>query len=70
LRVADADRHTVSDVGARSLSSGALELWIKHLKPVWKGELARMKEAIADWRKDMIESGLGDDDLPDLEKFL
>lgn len=35
-----------------------IELWIKHLKPVWKTSMTAMKIALVNWNKEMIENGL------------
>jgi hypothetical protein len=47
-----------------------IELWIKHMKPVWKTEMTAMKEAVIRWSKDMIEHGLSEKSENDMEKFV
>jgi len=47
-----------------------IELWIKHMKPVWKTDLVAMKKAIITWSKDMVEHGLSEKSENDMEKFV
>ena len=35
-----------------------IELWIKHLKPVWKGNMGSMKDALNNWFNEMVDEGL------------
>lgn len=42
----------------RKISVRELELWIKHLGPVWKKNNEWMKEALADWFAEMQAEGL------------
>lgn len=35
-----------------------IELWIKHMKPVWKGAMEPMKKALNEWFKSMVAEGL------------
>lgn len=35
-----------------------IELWIKHMKPVWKGPMELMKKALNEWFMSMAEEGL------------
>lgn len=35
-----------------------IELWVKHIKPVWKGPMEPMKNALNEWFKSMIAEGL------------
>jgi len=42
----------------REVSSKEIELWIKHLGPTWKGNMAWMKKALENWYGDMKEHGL------------
>ncbi|PKH85946.1 AbiV family abortive infection protein [Colwellia sp. Bg11-28] len=35
-----------------------VELWIKHMKPVWKGPMDLMKEAINNWFDEMLKENL------------
>ncbi len=46
-----------------------IELWIKHMKPVWKTSMVAMKNALASWNKEMIENGLSAKDN-NMESFL
>lgn len=46
-----------------------IELWIKHMKPVWKTTMPEMKTALINWSKDMVESGLSVGEYSSMEKF-
>jgi len=48
-----------------------IELWMKHIKPVWKKNLSWMKQALVNWHREMKEKGLvQDDDIIDMEMFI
>jgi AbiV family abortive infection protein len=47
-----------------------IELWIKHLKPVWKTNMTDMKAALIDWDRDMVKHGLSEKSADDMEKFI
>jgi AbiV family abortive infection protein len=47
-----------------------IELWIKHMKPVWRTNMTAMKAALVGWDKDMIEHGLSEKSTNDMEKFI
>ena len=47
-----------------------IELWIQHIKPVWRTNLDDMKAALVAWSKDMIQHGLEEESENDMEKFL
>ena len=47
-----------------------IELWIKHMKPVWKTSMSAMKAALINWSKDMKENGLSTKEDNSMEKFL
>ena len=47
-----------------------IELWIKHIKPVWKKDISWMKQALINWHNEMKEKGLVKDDNNDMERFL
>src|SRR5690606_22607539 len=36
-----------------------IELWVKHMRPVWKSEW--MKQGLVNWHDDMVAHGLADD---------
>lgn len=54
----------------REFTSKEIELWVKHLKPVWKREMAWMKKALENWHKEMNYQGITKDDLSDVKSFL
>lgn len=35
-----------------------IELWVEHIKPVWKGPMEPMKNALNEWFKSMVSEGL------------
>jgi len=47
-----------------------IELWIKHMKPVWRTNMTAMKAALIDWDKDMVEHGLSEKGPNDMDKFI
>jgi len=63
----------IADIHSRSqkeVTALEIELWIKHLKPVWKTNMTAMKVAIIDWEKDMVEHGLAEKSENNMEKFI
>jgi hypothetical protein len=44
-------------------TAAELEVWLKHLKPHWKTDIAKMKMALVNAEKELIEKGL----IKDLE---
>jgi AbiV family abortive infection protein len=51
-------------------SSRELELWITHVGPVWKGDLAWMKTALVKWYEAMRAEGLEIFGSSEVERFL
>lgn len=47
-----------------------IELWIQHLRPVWKGPMERMEAAVAAWHRQMCEEDLTQDDPEAMERFI
>lgn len=39
-------------------TSKEIELWVKHIKPVWKGPRELMKEALNNWFEEMVKENL------------
>jgi AbiV family abortive infection protein len=39
-------------------TSKEIELWVKHIKPVWKGPMDLMKEALNNWFEEMVKENL------------
>ncbi|MBI2089398.1 MAG: AbiV family abortive infection protein [Deltaproteobacteria bacterium] len=62
----------VADVLSRSreITVREIELWIKHLKPVWRGPMDWMKKAVANWYADMQREGLVQTAADEMESFL
>lgn len=54
----------------RETTPREIELWVKHMKPVWKDNLGWMQQALVSWHREMREEGLiyGDDE--DMERFI
>jgi AbiV family abortive infection protein len=48
-------RHLVSK---REFTPREIELWVKHMRPVWKGNLNAMKAALTRWAEEMSISGM------------
>ena len=46
-----------------------IELWIKHLSPVWRGPKERMELALVQWYREMQEKGLATPCENEMEKF-
>ncbi|NQY71630.1 MAG: AbiV family abortive infection protein [Halomonas sp.] len=42
----------------KNYSPKEIELWVKHIKPVWKGPTSSMKTALNNWFDDMVKEGL------------
>ncbi|MHA2172859.1 MAG: AbiV family abortive infection protein, partial [Candidatus Kariarchaeaceae archaeon] len=54
----------------KETSPKEIELWIKHIGPVWKGNLSWMKKALVNWWAEMRENGLASEDDTEFEQFL
>ncbi len=54
----------------REITTLEIELWIKHIKPVWKKNLSWMKQALVNWHNEMKEKGLVKEDDNDMERFV
>lgn len=47
-----------------------IELWIKHIEPVWKVDSNSMKQAIVDWYTEMQQYGLAPEGDNKMEEFI
>jgi len=47
-----------------------VELWIKHIGPVWKGHKEHMEHALVQWYREMQEKGLTEKGDNEMEKFI
>jgi AbiV family abortive infection protein len=54
----------------REVTEKEIELWIKHLKPVWKGSKELMELALVKWHQEMQREGLTPKGENDMEKFI
>ena len=47
-----------------------IELWVKHIKPVWKSSIPEMQIGLKAWFNEMIDEGLAkESDIP-FEEFV
>lgn len=62
----------VADVLARSraVTSDEVALWNKHMRPVRGGSLDVMKSALRNWYGGMVQLGLWDTDMANVEAFI
>ena len=44
--------------GDKTITEAEINLWVKHLSPVWKQSMERMKEGLLAWQYDVVELGL------------
>jgi AbiV family abortive infection protein len=54
----------------KETSQKEIELWIKHIGPVWKRNLTWMKKALANWWAEMKENGLAPEGDSEFEQFI
>ncbi|MCD4846877.1 MAG: AbiV family abortive infection protein [Candidatus Aegiribacteria sp.] len=57
-------------LGKRVHTTKEIELWIKHIRPVWKGSMESMKNALHEWFKAMTQEGLYEEGKLPIEQFL
>lgn len=55
---------------SKEVTQQEIELWIKHLSPVWGKGQERMQQALIDWYADMQESGLASSGPNAMEVFI
>ena len=56
--------------GKREIAPREIELWIKHLQPVWKTTLPWMKGALKNWYSEMQAEGLAPPGPNAMETFI
>jgi AbiV family abortive infection protein len=55
--------HTAEVLAAgREVTALEIDLWIKHIKPVWKRDMTWMKTALSHWHQEMVSAGLAAED--------
>lgn len=54
----------------RQVSEKELELWVKHVGPVWNSNSAWMKQALTNWYQDMQAHGLAPEGENEMEQFI
>jgi AbiV family abortive infection protein len=70
-RVARTLVHTAQIIATkRTTSSKEIELWIKNIGPIWKGNPAWMKKALANWYAEMQEASLAPEGDNEMEMFI
>ena len=57
-------------VEPKRVTEAEIELWIKHMGPVWKGPKELMEHALVQWYNEMHERGLADSGLNAMEEFI
>jgi AbiV family abortive infection protein len=55
---------------ASNTSSQEIELWVKHIGPVWMSDLDSMQRALADWYADMQRHNLAPGGSNKMEEFI
>jgi len=54
----------------KHVSETEIELWIKHIGPVWKRDPSWMKQALCNWYREMQDAGLAPAGENEMEKFI
>ncbi len=52
------------------VASREIELWVKHLKPVWMGSMEWMIKAVINWYAEMQAEGLKPEGSNEMDEFL
>jgi AbiV family abortive infection protein len=54
----------------KRVSKNEIDLWIKHIGPVWKRDPSWMKQALCNWYREMQDAGLAPAGENEMEKFI
>ncbi|EOW3978442.1 AbiV family abortive infection protein, partial [Vibrio parahaemolyticus] len=54
----------------RTYTQKEIELWVKHIKPVWKSSMQEMQVALKAWFNDMLNEGLAKESDISFEEFV
>ena len=54
----------------KDVTEKELELWVKHMKPVWRENQEHMEAALSEWHRDMVAHGLTDSAPDAMERFI
>jgi len=54
----------------KHISKTEIDLWIKHIGPVWKRDPSWMKRALCNWYREMQDAGLAPPGENEMEKFI
>jgi len=55
---------------SKQISEMEIELWIKHIRPVWKKDPAWMKQALINWYAEMQQHGLATEGKNKMQQFI
>lgn len=54
----------------RTITRAEIDLWVKHIGPVWKGPKELMEHGLVQWYKEMQTQGLAEKGLNAMEEFI
>ena len=54
----------------KQVTETEIELWIKRMKPVWKGSRVQMEKALIQWYQEMQEKGLAEKGKNAMSEFI
>jgi hypothetical protein len=54
----------------KTISEKEIDLWIKHIGPVWKQNMGWMQQALKNWYREMQECGLAPEGENAMEEFI
>jgi hypothetical protein len=54
----------------KHVSKTEIDLWIKHIGPVWKRDPSWMEQALCNWYREMQDAGLAPAGENEMEKFI
>lgn len=54
----------------KETSCTEIELWVKHLAPVWNQDPGRMRKALENWYEDMQKHGLAPEGENEMQVFI
>ncbi|AIY64324.1 MULTISPECIES: AbiV family abortive infection protein [Pseudoalteromonas] len=54
----------------RTYTQKELDLWVKHIKPVWKSSMPEMQAALKAWFTEMLNEGLAEESNVSFEDFV
>jgi AbiV family abortive infection protein len=54
----------------REVTTQEMELWIKHMGPVWNRDPGWMRTALVNWHRELVAAGLSDDQDGSMARFV